>query len=88
MKCGNNEMSSKIQFLQQNVDKNPHKMHTCLEIDLELKINYILFQESYINMIIKITISHSAYYCIVSKSEKIKPRVIIFAKKSSRFQFY
>ena len=43
MECGNKEMNSKIQFLQQNVDKNPHKMHTCLEIGLELKIDYILF---------------------------------------------
>ena len=34
-----------------------------------------------------ITISHSAYYCIIPKSEETKPRVIIFAKKSSRFQF-
>ena len=64
-------------------------MHTCLEIDLELKIDYILFQEPYIDMIIKITISHSAYYCIIpeSEGEEIRPRVIIFAKKSSRFQF-
>ena len=80
-------MDSKIQFLQQNVDKNPHKMHTCLEIGLELKIDYILFQEPFINMDTMTTISHSAYYCIVSESEKIKSRVMIFAKKSSRFQF-
>jgi hypothetical protein len=87
MECGNNEMNSKIQFLQQNVDKNPHKMHTCLEIGLELKIDYILFQEPFINMDTMTTISHSAYYCIVPESEKIRPRVMIFAKKSSRFQF-
>jgi len=87
MECGNNEMNSKIQFLQQNVDKNPHKMHTCLEIGLELKIDYILFQEPYIDTNTMITISHSAYYCIIPESEKIRPRVMIFAKKSSRFQF-
>src|SRR2546423_8235623 len=34
------------------------------------------------------TISHSAYYCIMPESEKMRPRVMIFAKKSSRFQFY
>ena len=62
-------------------------MHTCLEIELELKIDYVLFQEPYIDMIIKITISHSAYYCIVPESEEIKPRVMIFTKKSLRFQF-
>ena len=60
-------------------------MHTCLEIDLELKIDYILFQESYIDIIIKITISYFTYYCIILKNEEIKPRVIIFAKKSLRF---
>ena len=88
MKCGNNEISSKIQFLQQNVDRNPHKMHTCLEIGLELKIDYILFQEPYIDMTIKATISHSTYYCIIPESEETRPRVMIFAKKNSRFQFY
>ena len=62
-------------------------MHTCLEIGLELKIDYILFQEPYIDMATKTTISHSVYYCIISKSEEIKSRVMIFAKKSSRFQF-
>ena len=62
-------------------------MYIYLEINLKLKIDYILFQESFINMDIMTTISHSAYYCIVPESEKIRPRVIIFAKKSSRFQF-
>ena len=60
-------------------------MHTCLEIELELKIDYVLFQESYIDMIIKITISHSAYHYIIPESEETKFRVMIFAKKSSRF---
>ena len=87
MECGINEISSKIQFLQQNIDRNPHKMHTCLEVGLELKIDYILFQEPYINMATKITISHSAYYCIIPENEETRPRVMIFAKKSSRFQF-
>ena len=62
-------------------------MHTYLEIGLELKINYILFQEPYIDMTIKATISHFAYYCIIPESEKTRPKVMIFAKKSSRFQF-
>ena len=38
-------------------------------------------------MITKTTISHSAYYYIMSESEEVKPRVMIFVKKSSRFQF-
>src|SRR5436190_17896735 len=88
MECGNNEISSKIQFLQQNVDRNPHKMHTCLEIELELKIDYILFQEPYINMTIKMTISHSAYYCIMPESEHRQfpeqPEIFTVCGKSSR----
>ena len=62
-------------------------MHIYLEINLELKIDYILFQEPYIDTNIMITISHSAYYYIILESEKIRPKVMIFAKKSSRFQF-
>src|SRR5436190_13767845 len=77
----------RIQFMQQNVDKNSSKMHTCLQIDLKLNINFVLFQESFINTDSMTTISHSAYYCIMSESEKIRPRVMIFAKKNSRFQF-
>ena len=62
-------------------------MHIYLEINLKLKINYILFQEPYIDINIMITISHFAYYYIIPESEKIRPKVMIFAKKSSRFQF-
>ena len=80
--------SSRIQFLQQNVDKNDSKMHTYLQIDLKLNIDFILFQEFFVNTNTMTTISHSAYYCIMSESEKIRFRVMIFAKKSSRFQFY
>ena len=64
-----------------------HTKYMCLKIGLELKIDYILFQEPYINMTTKITISDSTYYYIMSESEEIRPKVIIFAKKSSRFQF-
>ena len=83
----NQNTTSKIQFLQQNADKNDSKMHTCLQIDLELNIDFVLFQESFINTDSMTTISHSAYYCIMSESEKIRLRVMIFAKKSSRYQF-
>ena len=83
----NQNIISKIQFLQQNVNKNNNKMHTCLQIDLELNIDFVLFQESFINTNSMTTISHSAYYCIMSESEKIRFRVMIFAKKNSKYQF-
>jgi len=82
-----NDTTFRIQFLQQNVDKKDSKMHTCLQIGLELNIDFVLFQEPFINTDTMTTISHSAYYCIIPESEKIRPRVMIFAKKSSRFQF-
>src|SRR6266536_4403348 len=88
MKSDEQENTSRIQFLQQNVDKNSNKMHTCLQIELELNIDFILFQESFVNTNSMTTISHSAYYCIMLESEKIRSRVMIFAKKNSRFQFY
>jgi hypothetical protein len=87
MQCGKQNNTSRIQFLQQNVDRKSSKMHTCLQIGLELNIDFILFQEPYVNTDTMSTISHSAYYCIMPESETIRPRVMIFAKKSSRFQF-
>ncbi len=62
-------------------------MHTCLQIALELNIDFILFQEPYINVNNMTTISHSAFYCIIFETERTRSRVMIFAKKSSRFQF-
>ena len=79
--------TSRIQFLQQNINKNSSKIHTYLQISLELNIDFILFQEPFINTDSMTTISHSAYYCIMPESEEIRPRVMIFAKKNSRFQF-
>ena len=62
----------RIQFMQQNVDRNDSKMHTCLQINLKLNIDFILFQESFVNTDSMTTISHSAYYYIISESEKNK----------------
>src|SRR6266496_2505719 len=87
MKSDEQENTSKIQFLQQNIDKNDNKMHTCLQIKLELNIDFILFQESFVNTNSITTISHLAYYYIMLESEKIRSRVMIFAKKNSRFKF-
>ena len=62
-------------------------MHTCLQIGLELNIDFIVFQEPFVNTNLITTISHLAYYCIMPESEKTRPRVMIFARKNSRFQF-
>src|SRR5204863_3729154 len=75
----------RIQFMQQNIDKNDSKMHTCLQINLKLNINFVLFKEFFINTDSITIISHSVYYCIMSESEKIRFRVMIFAKKTLNF---
>jgi len=71
----------KILFLQYNVNKNPHNMHTCLEYEIESKIDYILFQESWFAENNITTIFYSTYYCIVPEYQNIRPRATIFARK-------
>ena len=62
-------------------------MHTCLDYRIELKLDFILFQHPFIGRD-NITISHSTYYCIMSNSSlSLRPRVMIFARKQSRFDF-
>src|SRR6266516_3485040 len=87
MNQSGNKCTQKVQFLQQNIDKNPNKMHTCLQIALELNIDFILFQELYINVNNMTTISHSAFYCIIFETERTRPRVMILAQKTSRLPF-
>jgi len=85
-------MSSEIRFLQNNVDRTPDYMVTCLEIGLEYSTDFILFQEPYIRD--GTTISHPAYDTILPSSSSsppssslIRPRVAIFHRKLSRFQY-
>src|SRR6266487_1249808 len=80
--------NGKLLFLQHNVNTNTHNMHTCLEYGIENQIDFILFQESWFAKDNIITISHFAYYCIVSEYQNIRSRVIIFVRKQSRYQFY
>ena len=81
------KQNSKMQFIQHNVNKSSHIMHTCLDYAIELKIDFILFQEPYIAKDDITTISHSAFYCIMSTTQNIRSRVMIFARKQSRFDF-
>ncbi len=75
------KQNSKIQIFQHNANRNPHCMHTYLDYAIELKIDFILFQKPYIVKDNIITISHSAFYCIMPSTQNIRPRVIIFARK-------
>ena len=58
-----------------------------LEYKIENQIDYILFQKLQFAKDNITTISHSAYYCIVLEYQNVRPRVVIFARKQSRYQF-
>ena len=79
--------NDKIQFIQHNANKSSPIMHTCLDYAIELKTDFILFQEPYVAKDNITTISHSAFYCIMPTTQNIRPRVMIFARKQSRFDF-
>ena len=73
-------------FLQNNVDRRKNCMYTCLQIAFEAKINLVLFQEPWISSNNQFTISHSSFYCILPEDTQYRPRVVIYARKNSRFQ--
>ena len=75
------KLSSKIQFIQHNTNRNPHVMHTCLDYAIKLKIDFVVFQEPYIAKDNITTISHFAFYYILPPTQNIRPRVMIFARK-------
>ena len=73
--------NGKIQFMQHNANRNNHTIHTCLDYAIELKTDFILFQEPFVARNNIITISHSTFYCIIPSIQNIRPRVMIFARK-------
>jgi ribonuclease HI len=77
-------MEQDIRFLQNNVATKSAYMVTCLEIGLELGTDFILFQEPYIRD--SSTISHPSYNVILPETS-LRPRVAIFHRKLSQFQF-
>src|ERR1700730_11993850 len=83
-------MNSEIKFLQHNVATKSDYMISCLETGIDLGIDFILFQEPYIRT--GTTISHPSFNIILpnssaSSSSSLRPRVAIFHRKLSRFQF-
>src|SRR5436190_18243892 len=81
------KLNGKMQFIQYNTNKSSHIMHTCFNYIIELKTDFVLFQEFYIVKNNITTILHSTFYCIMPATQNIKPRVMIFARKQSRFDF-
>ena len=83
-------MAGRISILQHNTNRNPVIMQSCLEIAIESCIDYILIQEPWIafDNNVAISISHPNYYCILPNSyNNIRPRVAIYVRKLSNYQF-
>ena len=81
--------SSKLAFLQQNVNKNSLIIHSCLQIGLEHQVDFVLFQELQDEDAYERGIqlpTHPSYYCILPADKSVCPRVAIYARKLSRFQ--
>ena len=81
---------SKISVMQHNTARTSDIMHSCLETAVKQAIDFVLIQEFSIRFEnnITITVSHSAYYCILStSSDNIRLRVAVFARKLSNYKF-
>ncbi len=78
-------ITQKIRFLQHNCAKFTNTMISCLEYDIEKKINIICMQKSWIESN-QVIISHSTFNRILSEQKKShKQRVITFVSKSFKF---
>ena len=73
--------------MQHNCARNTANMYTQLEIGLGRNIDFILVQELWIAQDNTYTISHTTYHTILPESCDVRPRVAIFAKKDSIYQF-
>ena len=62
-------------------------MHSCLEIAIKSFINFVLIQEFWIATDNITTVSHAAYYCILSSSQNTRPRVAIYVKKQANLTY-
>ena len=83
--CGQNSNNSKITFMQHNTAKSQANMYTILQYGVETLTDFLLVQEPWMRDS-KNTISNSAYYTILPDTLE-KPRVVIYARKESTFEF-
>src|SRR6266498_4238170 len=77
----------KISIIQYNTARNTANMYTCLEIGLERNIDFILIQKPWIAQDNNYIISHTAYHTILPEFCDVRPRVAVFVKKDSIYQF-
>jgi hypothetical protein len=82
-----NNNNSKIEILQHNTARSIPIMHTCLEIANKSNIDFVLIQEPWIADNNISTVSHSAFTAILPNSQNIRPRVIIYARKATIYNY-
>src|SRR5947207_14372311 len=81
---------SKISIMQHNTARTSDIMHSCLETAVKQVIDFVLIKKLSIKFEnnIAITVSHSAYYCILpTYSDNIRFRVAVFTRKLSNYKF-
>jgi exonuclease III len=78
--------NSKVKFLQNNVGRNLNCMYTCLQLEFEHGIDFVVLQEPWMSEDFTFTVRHNSYYCILPENKDLRPRVVIYSRKHSRFQ--
>jgi len=73
--------------MQHNTARSTNIMHSCLEIATKSFIDFVLIQESWIAADNIITVSHAAFYCILSNSQNLRLRVIIYVRKQANLTY-
>ena len=82
------DTNSRISIMQHNTARSTNIMHSCLEIAIKSSIDFVLIQEFWIAVDNIITVSHAAYYCILSNSQNFRSRVAIYARKQANLTYY
>ena len=81
------DTNSRISIMQHNTARSINIMHSCLEIVTKSSIDFVLIQEFWIAADNITTVSHAAYYCILSNSQNLRPRVAIYVRKQANLTY-
>jgi hypothetical protein len=80
-----------LKLIQHNTARSSRYIDSCLDTAVKNQIDCIFIQEPYfLDDSYTTTVTYSAYHCMFPRGQattKIRPRVAVFARKKSRFQF-
>ena len=74
--------------MQHNIARSTNIMYSCFEIAIKSSIDFVLIQKFWIANDNTTTVSHAAYYCILSNSQNIRSRIAIYARKQANLTYY